>query len=106
MKTVQNTFAYFQTTTESSHWTDLLQRVDPAKALKKRAAVAKMIKAYYSLSTAAKAEFIRQLNNVNHSNYAVRTQTLDAVKDVLKRVKALESAENGCPMCGYVAPVA
>ena len=102
MKTIQNTFAYFQTTTASSHWTDLLQRVDPAKALKKRAAIAKMIKSYYSLSTAAKAEFIRQLNNVNHSNYAVRTETLDSMKDVLKRAKAVEAAESGCSMCGYV----
>jgi hypothetical protein len=105
MKTIQDSFAYFQTTTESSHWTDLLQHVDAASALKKRASIARLVKAYYSLSTAAKAEFIRQLNSLNHSNYAERIKALNAAKDVLKRVKATEKTQCGCPMCGYVEPV-
>ena len=82
-------------------WVHSVQNLDPAYVFKKRAEVASVLKAYDYLSEAGKAEFTRQLNKFNSSDYAERIEAADSMNDILNRMAHLRRAGSGCPCCGY-----
>lgn len=100
MKAVQASLSDLKTGIQKD-WVDSLQRIDPATALRKRAIVAQLLKDYYDLSPAAKAEFTRQLNRLNSSDYAERKDALESIRDILNRVTSTQPEDPGCQMCGY-----
>ncbi len=82
-------------------WVHSVQRQDPAYIFKKRAEVASVLKAYSDLSEAGKAEFTRQLNRFNSSDYAERLAAADSMNDILNRMDQVQRIGSGCPCCGY-----
>ena len=82
-------------------WVHSVQRLDPAYVFKKRAEVASVLKAYSDLSEAGKAEFTRQLNKFNSSDYAERLEAAESMEEILNRMDHLRRTNSGCPCCGY-----
>lgn len=80
---------------------DWVQSRQPDSVLSKRAQLAYLLKSYYDLSVAAKAEFTRQLNKLNSSDYAERRQEMESIMEILKRWEEVQTETYSCPICGY-----
>lgn len=79
----------------------LLEQADRDYGLRKRAAIAKTLEAYTQLSVAGKAEFIRQVNRLNDSDYAVRRAAWEKMFETLNDMKRRYPKHHDCPCCGF-----
>src|SRR3954449_10046164 len=81
----------------------ILEEVDSAFVLRKRAAIAGALEAFINLSEAGKAEYIRQLNKLNSSDYSLRQEALEKMHETLREMRIHHPKYFDCPCCGFRA---
>lgn len=79
----------------------VLEDVDREFVIRKRAAIAHALEAFINLSEAGKAEYIRQLNKLNSSDYSIRREAIDRMFETLQEMRLKHPKYFDCPCCGF-----
>ena len=79
----------------------VLDKHDADFVLRKRAAIALALESFIKLSEAGKAEFLRQLNKYNGSDYAQRRAAIDKMYETLQEMHLRHPKTQDCPCCGF-----
>ena len=78
-----------------------LEEADRDFIIRKRAAIAAALEAFINLSEAGKAEYIRQLNKLNSSDYSLRREAIDQMFETLQEHRLRHPKYFDCPCCGF-----
>jgi hypothetical protein len=97
-KVYEESFAHLQ---KRLHAENILEDVDRDFVIRKRAAIAGALEAFINLSEAGKAEYIRQLNKLNSSDYSLRREAIDRMFETLQEARARHPKMFDCPCCGF-----
>jgi|SRR5690348_14464113 hypothetical protein len=87
------------------HAENILEEVDRDFVIRKRAAIAAALEAFINLSEAGKAEYIRQLNKLNSSDYSLRREAIDKMFETLQEHRLRHPKFFDCPCCGFRSTV-
>lgn len=83
------------------HAESVLEDVDRDFVIRKRAAIAAALEAFINLSEAGKAEYVRQLNKLNSSDYSLRREAIDQMFETLQENRLRHPKHFDCPCCGF-----